>query len=119
MSLNHGALEISIAPISLSKSSFLLLSTTGKMNEQYEYSHIKPLESGATSVPEVDSGKVTLNIREVEDIPGDTPSPEELSTISPFPGSMEQPASGVEVVHQLECYDVVVAGVSFTPIRFD
>lgn len=89
------------------------------MNEQHEYSHIKRLDSGATSVLKVDSGKVTLNIREIEDVPGDTPSPDELSIISPLPGSIGQPASGVEVVHQVECYDVVIVGVSFTPIKFD
>ncbi|KAJ5160053.1 aminotransferase class 3 [Penicillium canariense] len=73
------------------------------MTDEHTYLHIKSLASAATWVSEVDSGKVTLNIQDIEDIPDDTPSPEGLSTIPPFSGSMEQPAPAVEGFHQQEC----------------
>jgi hypothetical protein len=89
------------------------------MTETHTHPHIKPLESLATSISVVDPGKATLNIQEIKCIPNGTPLPEESSTVLPCSGFMEQPAPVVQGFHQLECYEVVVAGVSFTPIKFD
>lgn len=89
------------------------------MSEEHTCLHIKPLESGANWVSEVDSEKVALNIQEGNNVLDDTPSSEESSKISPFSESMEQPAPAVEGICQLECYDVLVAGVSFTPTKLD